>query len=592
MHSEDMGLLGFKCGVEIHQQLLTKTKLFCRCPAGCYTTHHDAKILRHMRPTLSEMGVYDGCALMEFKTKKEILYLLNKESVCTYEMDDTPPFPINQEALDIAIEIALLLNCQIVDEVHIARKQYLDGSIPTGFQRTAIVGINGYIDLPNKRIRIRQFSIEEDACREISDDGHIIKFRTDRLGMPLIEVVTEPDFKTPQEAALGVKAIGRLLRATKKLRRGIGAVRQDVNVSIDGGRRVEIKGVPRYQLIAALAHIEALRQKSLLALSEEFKRRRITTDNLKTEILDITAEFNHTRCSTLKDALQNGHKIRGIKIDGISGLLNWKTQPGRTFAHELSGRVRVIACLDNIPNLFHTDNSPDYEGSHIDLHRLRNIFKHTENDVIVIAWGPEKDTITAINEIRERVVEAMNGVPHETRQHLRDGLTDFERILPGADRMYPDTDHPPLRLNPARVEKIKLGLPEKTGEVEARFKAFGLPLDTIEYLALSPHKTLVDELASNGANMKIAGSLLGRTAKSFSRKGFYLRNIKPSTWKKLIDELTRLEVQQKFYEEILIRLSKNPGQKMETLLHGFVSAPALLEPPVNQAGASKNRTYS
>ena len=136
------------------------------------------------------MGVYDGCALMEFKTKKEIVYQLNKASVCTYEMDDTPPFPINDQALDISIELALLCGCSIVDEFHIARKQYLDGSIPTGFQRTGIVGINGGIPFEGSKIGISHFSIEEDSCREVSDSGHFIHFRTDRLGMPLIEVVT------------------------------------------------------------------------------------------------------------------------------------------------------------------------------------------------------------------------------------------------------------------------------------------------------------------------------------------------------------------------------------------------------------------
>lgn len=574
MDSNETKSLGFKCGVEIHQQLLTRTKLFCRCPAGLYTNEHDAEIIRHMRPTLSEMGIYDGCALMEFKTKKEIVYLLNKESVCTYEMDDTPPFHIDQEALDIAIEVALLLNCQIVDEMHIARKQYLDGSIPTGFQRTAIIGINGFIDMPHKKIRIRQLSLEEDACREVKDEAHTIIFRTDRLGMPLIEVVTEPDFETPEEAALGVKTIGRLLRATGKIRRGIGAVRQDVNVSIDGGRRVEIKGVPRYQLISSLTRNEALRQKALLELARELKRRNRTPENIRSEQADITSEMQHTRSEILRSALEKGLSIRGIKIEKITGLLNWKTQPGKTFAHEISGRVRVIACLDNIPNMFHTDHFPDYAGSHIDLRRIRNIFRLTEKDVAVIVWGPEADTITACNEIRDRLLEAMDGVPHETRQHLRDGLTDFERILPGADRMYPDTDHPPLRIDRERVEKIKLRLPEKTAEVEKRFHSYGLPHDCIERLALSPYKTLIDQLSQNGADMKIVGRLLGHTVPSLSRQGYKLDNIDMCAWTRLVDACTQHSVQRKFFEEIVLKLSKNPNLETDTLLHGFVNTPS------------------
>ena len=201
MTDEDYKLVGFKSGLEIHQQLLTEKKLFCRCPAGKYNHKFDAEILRHMRPTLSELGEYDGTALMEFKTKKDIIYHINRETVCTYEMDDTPPFEINEQALDIALEIALLYKSATTDEIHIARKQYLDGSIPTGFQRTAIISIGGIIPYKNREINIIQLSIEEDSCREVSDHGHRRVYIADRLGMPLIETVTAPDMKTPFEVA-------------------------------------------------------------------------------------------------------------------------------------------------------------------------------------------------------------------------------------------------------------------------------------------------------------------------------------------------------------------------------------------------------
>ena len=186
---KDYDRIGFMSGLEVHQQLLTKEKLFCHCPAGVFNGNddYDAELLRHMRPTLSELGEYDGTALMEFRTRKEIFYRLKNRSACTYEVDDTPPFPINREALDIAIEISILSKLNVVGEVHITRKQYLDGSIPTGFQRTAIIGVEGEIELPYKKIRLIQLSIEEDSCREISDIGHERVYKTDRLGMPLID---------------------------------------------------------------------------------------------------------------------------------------------------------------------------------------------------------------------------------------------------------------------------------------------------------------------------------------------------------------------------------------------------------------------
>ena len=195
--------LGFKCGLEIHQQLKTGQKLFCHCPAGRYHRHDDfdAEIVRHMRPTLSELGEYDGTALMEFKTRKIVVYRIKNETTCTYEIDDTPPVRINRQAMEIAIEAALLLKCNIVGELHITRKQYLDGSIPTGFQRTGILGIEGEIPLSRKKVRVIQLSVEEDACREVSDRGHVRVYSTDRLGMPLMEMVTYPDMLTPDEAA-------------------------------------------------------------------------------------------------------------------------------------------------------------------------------------------------------------------------------------------------------------------------------------------------------------------------------------------------------------------------------------------------------
>src|SRR5512134_256742 len=262
----DYASVGLISGLEVHQQLLTEHKLFCRCPAGMYTTTHDGEVLRHMRPTLSELGEYDGTALMEFKTRKEIVYLLSHLNVCTYEMDDTPPFLVNQDAIDVSIELCLMMQMDIIDEVHIARKQYLDGSIPTGFQRTAIVGVNGVLPFRGREITITHLSVEEDSCREVRDRGHQIVWRTDRLGMPLTETVTGPDLRTPEEVRDAILLCGMVARSTGRVRTGLGASRQDVNVSVRGGNRVEIKGVPKASWARRLVHGEAIRQVNLLKL--------------------------------------------------------------------------------------------------------------------------------------------------------------------------------------------------------------------------------------------------------------------------------------------------------------------------------------
>ncbi|MCJ7553351.1 MAG: hypothetical protein MUO34_05645, partial [Ignavibacteriaceae bacterium] len=351
MTEEDYKTVGFKSGIEIHQQLYTEKKLFCRCPAGKYTREFDAEILRHMRPTLSEMGVYDGTALMEFKTKKNIIYHIKRETVCTYEMDDTPPFLINEDALDIAIGIGMLYNCNIVDELHIARKQYLDGSIPTGFQRTAIYALDGWIPYKDRKIKIVQMSIEEDSCREVSDIGHERVYLTDRLGMPLIETVTEPAMKTPQEVAEVAWLCSKLVRSTHKVRRGMGAAREDVNVSVEGGTRVEIKGVPQITLIPLLTYNEAMRQWNLLRLREELKSRNITPETFKAEQFEITNLLKKVLYAPLKNAADSGMKLRVVVLKGYKDLLHWQTQTDTYFSKEISDRIRVIACLTNIPNL-------------------------------------------------------------------------------------------------------------------------------------------------------------------------------------------------------------------------------------------------
>ena len=325
--SLDYKKVGLRVGLEVHQQLDTKRKLFCSCPAGVYTSSHDGAVLRHMRPTLSELGEYDGTALMEFKTKKNVVYLLHKSNVCTYEMDDTPPFPINQEALDISIEQCLMLGCDIVDEVHIARKQYLDGSIPTGFQRTAIVGVEGSIPFRGRRISITQVSVEEDSCREVSDRGHLIVWRTDRLGMPLIETVTGPDLRTPEEVEEAILCIGRVCRSTGHVRVGMGASRQDVNVSVAGGRRVEIKGVPKAGLAPALVHGEAVRQVNLLKLRDELRGQGLRdAEDLDIQHEDVTelvadSQLHHFRADTWRSKLAARAENPGFDLEQGRGCL-------------------------------------------------------------------------------------------------------------------------------------------------------------------------------------------------------------------------------------------------------------------------------
>jgi len=481
----DYEALGFMVGLEVHQQLLTARKLFCRCPAGCYTKRHDVEIHRHMRPTLSEMGDYDGTALMEFKTRKQITYLLDNQSVCTYEMDDAPPFEMDPKALDYSIAISLMMGLQVVDEIHIARKQYLDGSIPTGFQRTAIIGVTGEVPFEDRRIGIRQLSIEEDSCREVADQGHDRIFRTDRLGMPLIETVTEPDMKTPEDAAAVCELLRRLARASGLVRTGAGAGRQDVNVSITGGTRVEIKGVSSIKQIPLLVHNEALRQRSLLAIKRVLGERGVTVESLEDRWSDVTDAVQGTDWRDLRNALGDGARAMAVPLPGFEGLINTQTQPHTFFLKEFSDRVRVVACLDDLPNLIcSTSEAATLSGA--EWTRIEKMCGVNHGTPVMVVWGDAKDVETAAREILIRARDAVEGVPSETRQSLPDGTNGFERILPGPSRMYPDTDLPPIVLTRERVAALGETLPDAPWTRLDRLRGCGVCEDLSERMAKHP----------------------------------------------------------------------------------------------------------
>jgi len=464
--------LGLRCGIEMHRQLQTDHKLFCRCPVRPYSSEYHAEILRHMRPTLSELGEYDPTALMEFKTRKEIVYRLNRETVCTYEMDDAPPFSLNRDALHCGLVISRMLNLNLVDEVHIARKQYLDGSIPTGFQRTCILGINGWILVEGRRIGIRQLGLEEDACREVSDHGHRRTYLTDRLSIPLIEIVTEAEMHTPWEAFQVGSAIRRLCHLSGQVRTGHGRARQDVNVSIRGGDRVEIKGVSTLRLIPALVHYEALRQKALLDLRDALLARGVTPGDF-TEDQDVTSLARRFIHPALRGPWTGGVVARAILLRKCSGFLSRPLAPRRTFASEISDRVRVIACLDRMPNIAHSDDPEAFSLSPL-FDQARQVFHAGAGDAVVIVAGPSQDVQTAIGEVRIRMTEALSCVPRETRKSLPDGTTCFERMLPGPDRMYPDTDLPPIVLGEEDQRRALEGMPEPLWDKENRWIEMGL----------------------------------------------------------------------------------------------------------------------
>ena len=559
--------LGFKSGLEIHQQITTEKKLFCNCPAGIYhdKNDYDAEVVRHMRPTLSELGEYDGTALMEFKTKKNIYYHINNKTACTYEIDDTPPFLVNKEALQIAIRIALLLKLNIVGEYHITRKQYLDGSIPTGFQRTGLVGIEGEIPLTTKKAGVIQLGLEEDACREVSDIGHDRVYVTDRLGMPLVEVVTYPDMETPDEVAEAANYIRYLTRSTDMVNTGIGAAREDVNVSITGGTRVEIKGVAHIKLIPSLTHNEAFRQKALVEIKNRLNQQIKSADDWNINYTEINSLLAETDSPVIKDTLDKEYRIMAVNLPDFKNILSFFTSPGRMFADEISDRIEVIACIHK-PNMTHSE-SLNPLLSEKDFEKIRSELKSGPEDAQIIFWGPQEDIVTGIDAIEERCRLTFNGVPNETRKSMPDGTTVFERVLPGPDRMYPDTDSAPIPINETMIKEARKNLPEEIHTCIEKMKEWDIPPDCFGYILknnlFSLLKNIID---TTDFPPSFVGSIIGHYIKHYDKKLRKRYNtIEPIT-EKLFITVYKKGLQRDILKELIAAAAKYSPDSVDNLL--------------------------
>ncbi|MBU1198845.1 MAG: Glu-tRNA(Gln) amidotransferase subunit GatE [Nanoarchaeota archaeon] len=263
--------LGFKCGIEIHQQL-EGHKLFCHCPTEIRKGEPDFEVVRRLRASAGEEGRVDQAALHEQKKQKYFVYQGYNDITCDVELDEEPPHPINKEALAAALQVALMTNCQIVDELQVMRKTVIDGSNTSGFQRTMLIGINGFIEVDGRKISIDGVFLEEEACQIIERTKDYDVYNLSRMGIPLIEIATGPDITTPEEAKEVAAKIGMILRSTGACKRGIGTIRQDVNISIKGLNRVEIKGFQDYKKIPKALDIEIKRHLDIIKKGKKIEK--------------------------------------------------------------------------------------------------------------------------------------------------------------------------------------------------------------------------------------------------------------------------------------------------------------------------------
>jgi glutamyl-tRNA(Gln) amidotransferase subunit E len=493
-----------KAGLEVHQQLATG-KLFCDCPAELSETV-TRTVTRRLRATGGENHAIDAAAAFQASRNLTFEYEATPTS-CLVELDEEPPHPLDPEALDVALTMALLLDARPLDEVEVMRKIVVDGSNTSGFQRTALVAVDGRLEVDGRTYSIPTICLEEDAARKVDESKGGIRYRLDRLGIPLVEIATGPEIRSGPEARAVAEELGILLRATGRVRRGIGTIREDVNVSADGGARVELKGVQDLRKIHQYVDGEVERQKVLLAAHQTLRERAAHVPD--DPPVDVSEVVRGSATGPLADALRTGGVVVGTGLPGFGGLLAPPGSSRERLGRELADRARAAG----LRGLLHSDEVPSHgiDGSVVDSLRTILGVPHAE-DAFVLVGAPEPALAErALSAVRQRAREALDGVPSETRDPLPDGRTRYSRPLPGRDRMYPETDVPPVAVSADRLRALRARLPPHPREVRARLVAgYGLSEEIVRNLQRQAEVERFEVLAARGHAAPIVAQLLTR----------------------------------------------------------------------------------
>ncbi|NJE30872.1 Glu-tRNA(Gln) amidotransferase subunit GatE [Thermococcus sp. 18S1] len=543
--------LGLKVGLEIHRQLDTK-RLFSPVPSEM-SDEVDFTFQRRLRPTISELGEIDPAALEEFKKGKTYIYEGNYRLADLVYMDEEPPHMPDEEALKVSLQISYLLNATPVDEVHFMRKIVIDGSNVSGFQRTAIIAMNGKVDTPWGSVGIPTVCLEEDACRIVERGEKEVIYRLDRLGIPLVEISTTPDIHHPEQAKVVAKYIGDALRATRKVKRGLGTIRQDLNVSIRGGARVEIKGVQELDMIPVIIEREIERQVNLLKIHDELRKRGVRPDDIREEFHDVTEIFQNTGSKIIARTVKKGGKVLAVKLPKFRGLIGKEIQPGRRLGTEMADRAKKY-----VKGIFHIDELPNYGITELEVNAVIEKLGLGEEDAFVLVAAEEETAKNALREVVQRAREAIEGVPEETRRALPDGNTQYMRPLPGKARMYPETDIPPILITSEMKDDILANLPELPQErVERYVKEYRIDKSLAETLVNDERDELFEELIARGVKPSMAASILVVVLKGLKKEA-PIENITDEHIREAFDLYLGGKIAKEAFEEIFKELAKSP----------------------------------
>jgi glutamyl-tRNA(Gln) amidotransferase subunit E len=556
--------IGLKVGLEIHQQLKTERKLFCNCRNTLVEEGPEVIFERRLRPTRSELGEVDVAAYFEWKKGRIYEYHAPLLASCLVEADEEPPHSMNKEAIETALGVALAMDSRPVDEIHVMRKIVIDGSNTTGFQRTALVSIGGGLEIKGKKYRIQTICVEEDAARKGEEKDERISYVLDRLGIPLIEISTAPDINSPEEAIEVASWIGTLLRMTGKVRRGIGTIRQDLNVSIAGGEKVEIKGVQELEILPKAVSFEAMRQKKLLELKEELYRRGLKKDDIVFSPIDVTLILKSSKSKVVERNLSKTKgKAYAILLRNFKGLLGFELQPNRRFGTELADYARFYG---DVKGLFHGDELPGYGITEEEVRKIYDsLGGDIEKDSFILIIDEEEKALKSLKAAIDRIKAAFDGVPKETRSILPDGTSKFMRPQPGAARMYPETDIPPIPVSDETLKRA-LSLKPPTPEEKKRFyeEALGLNPSLAEQLIGSEQQEMFERLHSRlkgKVDPTTIASLLLVHMVSMKREGIPVDNLNEEQIYESLVLLSEGKITKEGLPELIKLLSERPNAK-------------------------------
>ncbi len=549
--------LGFRCGLEIHQRLDTGEKLFCAC-----STEQDSnsigKVYRMQRAVAGELGAIDRAARFEQGKKRRFEYNLYESSTCLVDADEEPPHELNNDALRTVLSLASAMGMNVMDEIEPMRKNVADGSDTSAFQRTMLVGFDGSITVNGRKVGIPSVCLEEESCGIEKDYGEEIAYNVDRLGIPLIEIATSADIASPQMAKDVALHIGMLLRLTGKVKRGLGTIRQDVNVSIAGGARVEIKGLQDVSMLNRFVENEVRRQKELADIAKLLARSKAMVG----KAVDVTEIFEGTKAELIRKKLERGGRAIAFSLSGFAGLLGREINPNRRLGSEISDYAKTAGA----GGIIHSDEDMGKYGlSREELGSLKKRLGMKDGDSFILVAEKAGIAERTIEMARERAQRAIEGVPKETRVAVNDEscTSRFTRPLPGGARMYPETDVRPISIDKKMLDEAAESAPDI--EKEGRMLKAQLGDDrTVELLMRSPRLQLYRAITRRkGMDCRLVANILLQKFTELSRNGFAMDNISDEKLIDIFAAYSEDKITKQAIDELLKAASKESSLKID-----------------------------